>query len=134
MAWSAFAHVDENNGGTEMRANEVIRRPTVAVTPDTPIKEAAALMNEHAVGSVVVVDGSPSSVAALRWSAREAELRHDGLTAVCCWTFPVVLPPAPAVPALNGEALADTARQILKDAIENGLGADADRLDITTEV
>jgi nucleotide-binding universal stress UspA family protein len=44
-------------------------------------------------GTIVVgVDGSPPSVAALRWGAEEAALRDARLVAVHAWTF---VPPAP---------------------------------------
>jgi CBS domain-containing protein len=38
-----------------MRASEAVRKAMVTVTAETPIMEAATLMNQHAVGSVVVV-------------------------------------------------------------------------------
>lgn len=44
-------------------------------------------------GSIVVgVDGSPPSLAALRWAADEAALRDARLVALHAWTF---VPPAP---------------------------------------
>ncbi len=48
-----------------MRANEAVRKPMVTVTPSTSIREAAALMNRHVVGAVVVVaaDGTISGIA-----------------------------------------------------------------------
>jgi len=39
---------------------------------------------------VVGVDGSPPSVAALRWATRQAELTGSTLDAVITWEFPVV--------------------------------------------
>ena len=46
-------------------------------------------------GTIVVgIDGSPASVAALRWAADEAELRGARLVAIHAWAF---VPPAPMV-------------------------------------
>src|SRR5215470_2392600 len=38
---------------------------------------------------VVGVDGSPSSVAALRWAVAEAELTGDTVEAVIAWQYPI---------------------------------------------
>lgn len=37
---------------------------------------------------VVGVDGSPASLAALRWAADQAELRGGSVEAVTCWEYP----------------------------------------------
>jgi nucleotide-binding universal stress UspA family protein len=39
---------------------------------------------------IVGVDGSPPSVAALRWAARQAELTGGSIDAVIAWEFPLV--------------------------------------------
>jgi nucleotide-binding universal stress UspA family protein len=39
---------------------------------------------------VVGVDGSPHSIAALRWALEEAAERSDEVTAVLCWQLPSV--------------------------------------------
>jgi nucleotide-binding universal stress UspA family protein len=38
---------------------------------------------------VVGIDGSPNSVAALKWAIEEAALRDDTVRALHCWTYPV---------------------------------------------
>jgi nucleotide-binding universal stress UspA family protein len=59
---------------------------------------------------VVGVDGSPSSVAAMRWAAEEAKLRGTRLVAVYAWVF---VPPAPlAEPGLAPIAATDLPGQL----------------------
>lgn len=54
----------------------------------------------HSHGRIVVgVDGSPESLKALRWAARQAELTGDQLEAVMVWDFPM---PAPFELAAQG--------------------------------
>ena len=62
-------------------------------------------------GTIVVgVDGSPPSVAALRWAAKEAELREARLVAVHAWTY---VPPAPiAEPGMIPLPASDLAGQL----------------------
>jgi nucleotide-binding universal stress UspA family protein len=62
-------------------------------------------------GTIVVgVDGSPPSVAALRWAAEEAALRDARLVAVHAWTF---VPPAPiAEPGMIPIPAVDLAPQL----------------------
>lgn len=74
-------------------------------TTDEPIRRIA-----------VGVDGSPHSLAALRWAVREAEQVGAGIDAVISWdfpylayTYPVALPP--------DDDLAAAARQSLEDAL-----------------
>ena len=40
-----------------MQVREFTRRPLVSVTPDTPVREVARLMDRTVVGAVVVVEG-----------------------------------------------------------------------------
>jgi len=65
---------------------------------------------------VVGVDGSDSSLDALRWAAREAELRDAELLVVMAWQLPVVGPYLPAMP-LDAKAWEDGARQRLSEAL-----------------
>lgn len=74
---------------------------------------------------VVGVDGSPGSLAALRFAVVEADLRHADVRAVCAWRYPEanggwsVVPPE----AYNPHA---AARQVLTDAIA-AISGPADR-------
>jgi nucleotide-binding universal stress UspA family protein len=62
-------------------------------------------------GTIVVgVDGSPPSIAALRWAAEEAKLRDARLVALHAWVF---IPPAPlAEPGLGPIPAADLPGQL----------------------
>jgi nucleotide-binding universal stress UspA family protein len=71
---------------------------------------------------IVGVDGSESSKRALRWAAREAELRASNLEAVIAWEPPQVLgwmtPPA----GMDVDFSAD-AQRVLEDSVKSVLGA-----------
>jgi nucleotide-binding universal stress UspA family protein len=59
---------------------------------------------------VVGVDGSPSSVRALRWAIRQAGRTGSVVDAICAWQYPVsygwaVTEPDPGIGTLAGEAL-----------------------------
>ncbi|AKN17845.1 universal stress protein [Mycobacterium haemophilum] len=75
-------------------------------------------------GILVGVDGSPSSVAAVRWAAHEATMRNSPLTLVHVVTAPPVLgapvlvSPAAPIPAEFVEQREEDARQMLNDAIK----------------
>lgn len=73
---------------------------------------------------IVGVDGSPPSLAALRWAAAEAELRDAELVAVAVWEFPII-PSGPGAGFYTGptsEELADQAQRRLAEAVaEAGL-------------
>jgi nucleotide-binding universal stress UspA family protein len=64
---------------------------------------------------VVGVDGSPSSVAALDWAARQAGLTDAELDVVTAWEWPTIYGAPFALPA--GYDPAANARQALDDAI-----------------
>ena len=51
-----------------MRARDAVRQQPVTVRPDEPFADVARIMNEHAVGSVLVADGLPIG---LRASVRD---------------------------------------------------------------
>jgi len=79
---------------------------------------------------VVGVDGSPGSLAALRWAAREATSRCLPVHAVTAWQYP---PPAPAGeenPA-PGRHPAVTAEDLLAAALVEA-GVAPDRTPVTT--
>jgi nucleotide-binding universal stress UspA family protein len=58
---------------------------------------------------VVGIDGSDSSVQALEWAARQAELTHDVLDVVTTWEWPTNLGWAPPFPE-DWNPQADTAK------------------------
>lgn len=89
-----------------------------------PIEQTATVNLDHRI--VVGVDGSPMSVAALRWAAEQARLSHSRLEAV------LVFAPAPAMffavggyPAVNpvdAVAVRKRARKVLEDTVDTALG------------
>ncbi|MEV8093289.1 universal stress protein [Kitasatospora sp. NPDC085879] len=69
---------------------------------------------------VVGVDGSPASVAALRWAARQAELTGAVLDTVIAWQYPVGYGwPAPVVQGFDFEG---NARAGLAEAVAAATG------------
>jgi len=73
----------------------------------------------HAPRIVVGVDGSPSSVAGLRWALRHARLTGGSVDAVIAWTYPVV-PGAGWVPASIGDDI--DFRQIAEKTLTGVVG------------
>jgi nucleotide-binding universal stress UspA family protein len=90
---------------------------------------------ETPVGTIVVgIDGSEGSLAALRWAADEARLRHARLEVVVSWQYPAlstipafgVLPPA--------DEMSDEAKRGLTALLhDEGLADDPD-LEVTEAV
>jgi nucleotide-binding universal stress UspA family protein len=74
---------------------------------------------------VVGVDGSPESIAALKWAAEECRCRDAVLHVVTTWSFPygVVMPGAVIPPAL-GEELAREAKDVQAKAIDEAIPDD----------
>jgi nucleotide-binding universal stress UspA family protein len=74
---------------------------------------------------IVGVDGSPNSLAALRWAEREAALHHAHLVAVFAWGS---VPPGHAGDGHTFDTChgRDQADEFLAQAIESTLGSDAD--------
>jgi nucleotide-binding universal stress UspA family protein len=68
---------------------------------------------------VVGVDGSASSVAAVRWAAREAALTGATLHAVTSWTYPASYGWAPVIEDLDW---AENARTVLDQALKEAFG------------
>lgn len=69
---------------------------------------------------VVGVDGSPPSVAALRWAAEQAELTGAAVEVITTWEFPTSYGWVPAFPP-DFDPAADTARQ-LAETVRIALG------------
>ena len=61
---------------------------------------------------VVGIDGSASSIHALRWAVRQAQATGSAVEAVMAWQYPVGLVPA------GGQDFEAESRQALDDAIE----------------
>jgi nucleotide-binding universal stress UspA family protein len=82
---------------------------------------------------VVGVDGSPGSVAALRWAVAEAGLRRASVEVVSAWSIPAIVA-TPFVPAL-GYSWADLkeAAQEAVDQVIRELGPHPD-VTVTTKV
>ncbi len=80
--------------------------------------------HEVATSDVVLVgvDGTPSSVNALRWAARQAELTGATLRVVTTWEFPATVGWTPPYPE-DFDPEAD-ARSVQAEAIVEGLGDD----------
>jgi nucleotide-binding universal stress UspA family protein len=71
---------------------------------------------------IVGVDGTPSSVAALRWAARQAELTGATLRVVTTWAFPATVGWTPPYPD-DFDPEAD-ARGVQSEAVAEALGTD----------
>jgi nucleotide-binding universal stress UspA family protein len=85
-------------------------------------------------GVIVAVDGSPSSLVATDWAARDAALRHVPLTLVHVLTEPMVgMWPEPAMftdygawRAKNGHDILSKARHVADQALRDGHPTDVD--------
>jgi nucleotide-binding universal stress UspA family protein len=82
---------------------------------------------------VVGIDGSAGSKAALRFAAKEAELRGTALKVVSAWHVPAGLYSAPTYVELDLDSLRQSAVDVAKQEIVDVLGADrASGIDIVT--
>jgi nucleotide-binding universal stress UspA family protein len=96
--------------------------PVVVVRADPGRQTAAA--GEHRM-VLVGVDGSPASISALRWAAREAELRGAPLRVVHAWA-PVPPMYAGYYTGIDGEVMEKAARAVLDESTDQGLTAATD--------
>ncbi|MDN5916476.1 MAG: universal stress protein [Pseudonocardia sp.] len=87
----------------------------------------------QAGGVVVGVDGSPGSLAALRWAVREASERGQTVQAVIAWHFPV---PSPVgnVATVDERHPVIAAEEILASALVEAGVADDNAMVTTTPV
>src|ERR1035441_7636168 len=85
---------------------------------------------------VVGVDGSPASVAALRWAVRQAELTGATVEAVTAWHYPTVVVGFAWAPVANMEAadLQESAEKTLAEVISTAVDPASDvRIRIRSE-
>lgn len=76
---------------------------------------------------IVGVDGSPSSLDALTWAVRQAQLVGTQVQAVIAWSYPLVY----GMYAAGDEVdWADNAKQTIEAAVKEALGGDT--YDVTT--
>jgi nucleotide-binding universal stress UspA family protein len=90
-------------------------------------------MTREAPGRIVVgVDGSPSSLQALRWALRQAKATDSSVEAVHAWQIPVAYGTAVAV--VPGDNFAESARRALEESVDEALaGRDDVQVDRVTE-
>ncbi|TDC67481.1 universal stress protein [Actinomadura sp. GC306] len=96
-------------GSTAVHVPAHANRPVVVVP--------ARLRADPARRIVVGVDGSPASVAALRFALREARLRDASVTLVCAWWDPASLPGPERLPYADPEAIKERVRARFASAV-----------------
>lgn len=80
-------------------------------------------MDEGTTGSIVVgVDGSPQSVAALRWAARTAPALGAGIRAVGAWDYP---PEYAGYVPLGSDNFDEVTRKQVDEAVREAFGEEA---------
>ena len=82
---------------------------------------------------VVGIDGSVSSVAALRWAAQEARLRDAALLIITAYRFPLAFAGAGAGSSVAAPVEQDEAEQLQRDAL-TAAEAELVGLDVTTHI
>jgi CBS domain-containing protein len=65
-----------NDGGHEMKAQDIMSNDPVCVTPDTTLNKAAQLMHDRDVGMLPVVDGDGSAKLVGLITDRDITVRH----------------------------------------------------------
>lgn len=68
---------------------------------------------------VVGIDGSPNSLAALRWAIKEAQLRKAAVDAVAVWSAPMLMFPLPdaGAPLYVDDDVVAATEQMLAEAV-----------------
>jgi nucleotide-binding universal stress UspA family protein len=84
-------------------------------------------MTNNAGRIVVGVDGSPSSLQALRWAVGQSALTGETVQAVVAWHFPNLY----GYPMTDGEDWAMDAQQALTTALDTVLGNDKSKVSST---
>lgn len=92
------------------------------------------MSQQKAVGGprriVAGVDGSPSSIEALKWALKQAELTDSTVEAVIAWHWPVMVGGYAWAPVLETTDFAGIAGKTLAAAVTSAIGAD-DRWRVT---
>jgi nucleotide-binding universal stress UspA family protein len=93
------------------------------------VKEVVMAQDKQVSGTrriVAGVDGSPSSIEALKWALRQAELTGATVEAVIAWHFPVMMGGYawPPVGVLETTDFAGLAAKVLAEAVTSAIGAD----------
>jgi nucleotide-binding universal stress UspA family protein len=98
-----------------------MRTSTVVGAAETETKEQLMSGQEHHTGPRIVagVDGSPSSISALRWAVRQAALTGAAVDAVMAWHYPAAAAGYGWAPAgMEGSFdFTENAAKVLADAI-----------------
>jgi nucleotide-binding universal stress UspA family protein len=80
--------------------------------------------NQHSI--IVGVDGSPGSIAALKWAKSEADLRGLTLRALHTWEMPILYGPEVGL-WLSSDKVEEEAAKILAEAVATAFPDQADR-------
>jgi nucleotide-binding universal stress UspA family protein len=102
-------------GSVSDRAAQLANRPVAVIRTSAPVQG----------GRVVVgIDGSPRSLAAMRWAAAEARARGSELDVVHAWRLPMMAGPAAATVFTDFSTLEASGRTILDGALADPALAD----------
>lgn len=77
---------------------------------------------------IVGVDGSPASIDALKWAARQASLTGAAVEAVMAWQYPMM---SGGYPIAAGVDWPSNAQRVLDTTLTEAFGADGDQMSRT---